>query len=157
MGLITMVTTKVIEINHKLKLSGHLTVKDQDGNVLVDTHNQITKAGVRQLIAGNGCKKITYLALGRGTSAESQEDVKLEKEYSRYLISNIQITNGIAIITVDITDNLTTKIDEFGLFMNNGNFDASAADSGILFSRVVASLQRLYKQMLLIEWRISLT
>ena len=145
-------------VNDKINLKGFLIARNEEGNILLAQKNLITNAGVRCLTQGQGIKThIKYISVGRGDTAATINDTKLNSEFARYPITEIKVGGGLAVINTIIRDNLTSTIKEWGLFINDGDKDCSTINTGILFSRVVSSLARLYKQKLMIEWRITLT
>lgn len=150
--------TKIIEIRQKIKLSGHLMVYDDTGKILIDTPNLITNTGASMIAQGYGPRKyIKYLGLGKGTIAAAREDVSLGMEFTRYDITNAETIEGNCIITTNIEDNYSLKIEEWGLFMDEIGKVSSTIKTGLLFARVVYPLLRKYKQKLMVEWRISLS
>lgn len=149
---------KKIEINYDIYLIGKLSVKDLDTDkILIQQQNQITNWGAKQIAIGNGVKNIAYLAVGRGLTPATLYDKTLENEINRYAIEECIIVNGVASLRVIARDNLIMNIEEWGLFYNDLDKDSSSKNTGILFSRTIAHLQRYQKQKLMIEWQISLT
>lgn len=147
-----------VNINIPITLTGFLTVRDSNNNIIISCKNSITNSGCKQLAMGNGVSNLKYIAVGRGETATKVTDESLESEISRYSIDQILIQDGQAIITAQTDDNLIVTIQEFGLFYNSENdTDSKDINSGIIFSRVVTELERLHRQKLMFEWIISVS
>jgi len=160
---INKLNTNILVAREKIILGGELSVYDAGNDeLLFKAKNQITNNGAAMFAKGYGVRHISYLAVGRGISTKSIYDTILQSEITRYPITAYKISNGVAVLTINMDDNFSARIEEWGLYMDSpitGSSQmlvASGKNSGVLFSRETSALERKYKQKLMAEWRISL-
>ncbi len=108
----------------------------------------ITNAGlnlIRDGVAGNNNSKVTYVAVGTGSTAPTTGDTKLQSEVLRKKISSY--TNGASVGEIlvngylNANDAVGVNIQEVGFFGSNSA--TSAANSGVLVARGLFSHTKL--------------
>jgi len=99
--------------------------------------------------------KITYCAVGTGSTAPELTDTTLEAEIARKLISTREQSEGAENASLFTTFFNTAEgngsLEEFGLF---GDAATAAADSGTLFARTLASRVKSSSDTLTVGWTV---
>lgn len=125
------------------KWQGKFIIKTKDGTEIIN--NKVMDTALSRLVkalSGNSDIQIKYLALGTSDTPVTISDTKLGNEIFRTLVSNQELT-GVGELTTDfvILDNEAVgSIREMGIF--GGSTATSAANSGILISRILWSKEK---------------
>lgn len=97
---------------------------------------------------------ITYCALGLGTTAPDPDDIKLENELFRKLVSVRSVTDNVALFeTFFTTSEGNGTLKEAGLF---GDVATGVADTGTLFTRAAINRTKTDSDTLTLYWTITI-
>jgi hypothetical protein len=98
--------------------------------------------------------KITHSALGSGSTAPANSDTQLATETYRNAIASISNATNTGYATGFYTTTETSgTYAEVGLFCNG----TGSANSGVLLSRVLASITKTTSQTLTIDWTLTIS
>lgn len=116
----------------------------QDGELIGESHNLLTTRGKRSILAYLAQRGVSIgraMSFGTGSTAPAVDDVSLEFEFARSLITSISpdYINNRIIFKTALIPSLSGKIYEVGLF--------SQMDSGIVYgSRLLISFDQASEQ-----------
>jgi hypothetical protein len=117
--------------NHILRCNVTIVVGDTNSGEerVVDTHNLVTSAGrnlLRDLLSGDSTSKVSYMAIGHGTTAPVAGDTTLEHEDSRL---EITLAHSDALGSVTFT-----------VYWAAGVGTGTVSEAGLLTAAVVGTL-----------------
>ena len=107
-------------------------LEDGKGQKKVEEKDVITDAGLEhavKLLAGIEMKPFKYIAVGTGTTPESETDTELENEIARTMATAEYTQLAEVGISAKFSWDIDTEISEAGLF--------NASENGVMFARVV--------------------
>jgi hypothetical protein len=115
----------------------------------------VGKNSVASRFAGNDTGKITYMAVGTGTSSPSASDTTLQTELTRKQIS-IRTPSGAtcAFRTFFNSSEANGTLKEIGLF---GDDASATADSGTLFARASIDKEKTSSETLTLDWEATVS
>jgi hypothetical protein len=98
-----------------------------------------------------------YIAIGTGTTPAANGDTTLETEVYRKAVSSDAYANNVAYIAGFFTaDEDNGNYKEFGIFGDGIATESSGSvDTGILYSRVLESIDKSALETLTVEWSIT--
>lgn len=124
------------------------------------THNMFVTAGKNNLaaaMAGSAVAnkgKITYCALGTGTTAPALADTTLQTELGRKLVSVRSSSGNVATFqTFFTTSEVVGTLREAALF---GDDATATADSGALFCRTAINRTKSSSDTLTLTWTVTI-
>ena len=142
----------------KLKVGGHITLRDaRTKELLAQTNNIMVTTGLT-VLAGGLCNELYlgWAAIGTSDTAPAVSDTKLGTEYHREQITlSSYIANIVTAQTFFLEANCTVHIKEVGIFGSDGT---SAADSGSLFAHALLDYDNTGSPKdLILSWAITLS
>jgi len=154
-----------MDINEAIKMTGAVEIVCRDAltgkvkwienvkNMVVTTaKNNIAAALAGSAVANKG--KITYCAMGTGTTAPALADTALESELGRKLVSVRSASANVATFqTFFTTSEVVGTLREAGLF---GDDATAIADSGVLFCRTAINRTKSSSDTLTLTWSVQL-
>lgn len=148
-----------------IKIKGEVEIVCRDAKTgkikwIERTHNMFVTAGKNNLaaaLAGSAVAnkgKVTYCALGGGTTAPALSDTKLETEIGRKLVSVRSAALNVATFqTFFTTSECVGTLREAGLF---GDDATATADSGVLFCRTAINRTKSSSDTLTLTWTVTI-
>ena len=148
---------KILKIFGELEwvLENEVTGEIQRGkskNLLVDGGRGV----LADFLRGETVSGVNYFAVGSGTNAPAGDDTRLQTEVGRVSISSTRQNPALAaeLTAFATTAQLNGAHREVGLF---GNGASAAANSGTLFSRALAEINKTNQQSLTFVWRYRIS
>lgn len=136
-----------------LNVKGWLTIKDEDGNVLVDKQNLVVNGGLAFLanaLVAASSSPFTHIAVGSGTTAPSAGQTALVTELGRVAFTyNVSGSS----VTLSATFNAgvaTGTWNEAGIF--------NAASAGTMYARTTfATITKSASTVYIVTWVLSVS
>lgn len=155
-----------MEITEKaIKFKGEVEIVCRDAKTgkikwIEKTHNMFVTAGknnIASALAGSAVAnkgKITYCAMGTGSTAPALSDTKLQTEIGRKLVSVRSSSGNVATFqTFFTTSEVVGTLREAGLF---GDDATATTDSGALFCRTAINRTKSSSDTLTLTWAITI-
>lgn len=142
-----------VEIVCRDAKTGRVKWIERTHNMFVTTgKNNVAAALAGSVVANKG--KVTYCALGGGTTAPALDDTALEDEIGRKLVSVRSSALNVATFqTFFTTSEVIGTLREAGLF---GDTATATADSGVLFCRTAINRTKSASDTLTLTWTITI-
>lgn len=136
-----------------LNVKGWLTIKDEDGNVLVDKQNLVVNGGLAFLanaLVAASSSPFTHIAVGSGSTAASAGQTALVTELGR-----VAFTYTVAGSSVTLTASFNAGV-ATGTWNEAGIFNAASA--GTMYARTTfGSITKSASTVYIVTWVLSVS
>lgn len=136
-----------------LNVKGWLTIKDEDGNVLVDKQNLVVNGGLAFLanaLVAASSSPFTHIAVGSGTTAASAGQTALVTELGR-----VAFTYTVAGSSVTLTASFNAGV-ATGTWNEAGIFNAASA--GTMYARTTfGAITKSASTVYIVTWVLSVS
>lgn len=136
-----------------LNVKGWLTIKDEDGNVLVDKQNLVVNGGLAFLanaLVAASSSPFTHIAVGSGTTAASPSQTALVTELGRVAFTYTVSGSSVTLTATFAAGVATGTWNEAGIF--------NAASAGTMYARTTfAAINKSASTVYIVTWVLSVS